>query len=163
MVGPLLSGGRARLAEALARLFNVPGRGARPRLGVTMSQRELQRLTGLPRQTVQDFLRDPSRSRPGTVARIQQVLESPVLQSDRLGVNTRRIDAPLFDEAVFDNLVRPPGAVAFRYVYEAQGYTTTGFATTDYVRDGRPGDEFSIGLVPGGADAVRRVIWDMGD
>lgn len=152
--------GRDRLAQVLRRLFDEERRLAGRRPGVAMSQREFQRRTGMPRQTIQDFLRDPSRSRAGTVARILAAVESRPVRETRRGVTTVSVDAPTFTPGVLGDLVQPEGVRAFRYVYEAEGYTSTGYATTDYVVGDSPGDAAALLLVPGGADAVRRVIWD---
>lgn len=154
-------GGRDRIADILSRLFNTEARGARARAGVSMSQRELQRLTGLPRSTVQDFLANPNRARNATVDRIIRAIESPNVRRTAEGVTTMRVDAPVFTPEVFASMPRDPRAQSFRYVYEAEGYTASGFATTDFLDIETLGTENSLLHVPGGADAVRRVVFDI--
>ncbi len=129
--------------------------------GPSMSIREIARRTGFPRSTLQDFLADPNRARARTVDRIAGLLDDERLQTRSQGIRTDVIDAPGFGGSVLGDIIPPEGAVGVAFVYEAEGYTESGFARTPLADL----DSFSIeeasGLVPGGSGSIRRVVFEI--
>lgn len=157
MVAPLsaLSG-----LNVAARLAAFTGRSVGPSL-TPLSQRAIARLTGIPRSTLGDFLRDPERVRPATVERMNKLLTDPRLNIARPGLRTVRIDAPAFTRQSLGALERPDGARGFAYVYETTAYGSgVGQTILSPVSDEDPAD--ALGLVPGGEDAIVSVLWYVG-
>lgn len=146
--------------ELASKLRGFLDRKVGPDLG-SVSQRELSRLTGLPRATVQDFLKDPERRRSSTIARIAAALESPALQITRNNLRTMRVDAPVFTRESLRALSRPDGATGFQFVYQTDQYDK-GFGQTILSDIFNESPEDSIGLVPGGANNIVSVLWYKG-
>lgn len=126
-----------------------------------LSQRETFRRLGVPRTTVQDFLRDPEGRTARTVARIAQGLASPALQVARDNLRTTRVDAPVFTTESLRAMSRPDGARGFQFVYQTDQYDK-GYGQTILSDLFNESPEDAVGLVPGGVDSVVSVLWYKG-
>ena len=157
MVSPLSVLNAVNIAK---RLSAFTGRSAGPKL-IPTSQREIARLTGIPRSTLGDFLRAPEKARGATVARMNKLLTDQRLNIARPGLRTIRVDAPAFTRQSLGALERPEGARGFAYVYNSPGCGRPfGQTVLSDISTEDPAD--AIGLVPGGEDAIVSVLWYVG-
>lgn len=126
--------------------------------GGPISQRALAKQIGIPRTTLQDLLRDPSRRRPATIAKIAEALTSKAAQVTTQMARTARVDAPLFTRESLRGLSRPDNAMGFRFVVVddryPEGYATT---ITDMNPNSSPAD--ALGLIGDDVDSIVSVVW----
>jgi len=140
----------ARLETFLAKKI---GGGGKP-----TSQRTLAKRIGIPRTTLQDFLRDPERRRAATVGRIADALVSKAAQWVTEMDRTARVDAPLFTRDSLRLLSRPDGAQGFRFVVQEDRYAS-GLATT--ISNMNPNDSpaDALGMVGDDEGSIVSVVW----
>lgn len=153
----------ARLREVLARFTQreviVSERGGRVSR-IPPSQREISRLTGFPRSTLGDFIRDPERASARTLARIEALLDDPRLQVRYDGERVTYVDAPRWTSDTLANMRVPRGATAFRIVSATDDEHYRGFRSSGWLADF---DDIGglAATVPGGLDAVERIVFDV--
>lgn len=157
MVSPL---GELSAIDLASRLRGFLGRKVGPDL-TSVSQRELSRLTGLPRTTLQDFLKDPGRRRASTVANIAAKLQSSALQIVRTNLRTVRVDAPVFTRDSLRSVSRPNNPRGFQFIYaveENPDYPKR-VGQTMFVDTFNANPEDYGHLVPGGEGNIVSVLW----
>ena len=140
-----------------ARLQNYLAKAGSP------SQRTFATAIGIPRSTLQDFLRDPSTRRAATIARITGALESRAAQNLTNMPRTTRVDAPVFTRESLRALSRPTNAqgqdaVGFRFVTEDDRYSS-GFSST--ISNLNPNDTpaDALGMVGDDPSAIVSIVW----
>ena len=134
----------------------APGRRgvARP-----VSIREIQRRTGVPRSTIQDFLADPSRARPRTVQRMEALLDDPRLVLSQPGTRVTFVDAPRFTAQSLRNVQVPEEATAVRIISESIASPGREFGSTSWLDIEDDLGQQVIDAV-GSTDVVARVLFD---
>jgi hypothetical protein len=117
---------------------------------------------GIPHQRLSDFLNNPERVSERTFQRIVSALESPTLEQVWSGPRVTYFDAPVMTSERLSSVRIPPTAVAFRFVVETDDERYQGgMRSTEWLADFDRIDELAD-AVPGGRDAIGRVVFDTG-
>lgn len=129
----------------------------------SLSQRGLAKQIGIPRTTLQDFLRSPEGRRAATVAKISNALTSKAAQVVTQMDRTARVDAPLFTRESLRALTRPVDAsgaspLGFRFVVQDDRYAS-GLSTTITNMSALENPEDALGMVGDDTDAIVSVVW----
>ncbi len=163
MVSQILGAARLATRDTMARFLDrsllrrrtVGGRWiTRP-----MSIREIHRRTGMPRSTIQDFMLDPLKSLPRTVQRMTSLLDDPRLRLAQPGERVMFIDAPRFTAESLRDLSVPEDSQAVRFISETLASPGREYGSTDWLFIDGDIDELA-GFVPGGPEAITRVLFD---
>lgn len=124
------------------------------------SIREIARRTGFARTTLQDFLTDPTKARPATVARIESLLDNPRLRERSRGLRTEFVDAPRFTQETIASIRPPPEATAARFIGSELASPGREMGSTPWI-DISDFEDFAASL--GDAlDNIERIVFDVG-
>jgi hypothetical protein len=147
---------KAYLARSFVRTVGAGGRSVmRP-----VSIREIARLTGFPRSTLQDFIADPTRALPGTVTRITALLDDPRLTFVQSGERVAFVDAPRFSQRLVADFEIPQGATSVRVISEELRSPGREYGSTSWL-DIEADLAQQLIDVTGSLDNVSRLLFDV--
>lgn len=162
---------RAAIAAALKRFTDRKvihtDKGGRVTM-VPPSQRDIARLTGIPRSTLGDFLRNPAGASARTVGRMEGMLtDSRLTFYDRTATGrVEYVDAPAWTTSSLGDIRHPLDAngqkVSFRLVSNVSDSPGRDYWSSTWI--GGDADLAELAqYIPGGIESLERVIFDVGD
>lgn len=162
---------RAAIAAALKRFTErkviQTEKGGRVSLAPP-SQRDIARMTGIPRSTLGDFLRNPAGVAARTVERMRGLLTDKrlVIRNRTPTGRVEYVDAPSWTTASLRNLPHPLNAkghkVSFRLVSNVTDSAGRDFWSSTWI--GGDADLAELAeFIPGGIGSLERVIFDVGE